>query len=87
MKRAGELVGVSDSTIAHIETGRMNPPKGEILAHLLRIYGKIKKKSFYERVRTFEKKLQPREELASLLDRANEKQIQILLQVAKGLLG
>jgi len=87
MKRAGELVGVSDSTIAHIETGRMNPPKGEMLAQLLKVYGGIKEKSFFERIRTFERKLTAREELAELLNRANEKQVQMLLQVAKGLLG
>lgn len=87
MKRAGKLLGVSDSTIAHIETGRMNPPRDEALVQFLKIYGNIKEKSFYERVRTFERKLTPREELAGLLDRATEKQVQILLQVAKGLLG
>lgn len=87
MKRAGELVGVSDSTIAHIETGRMNPPKGEALARFLKIYGGIKEKRFYERVRGFERKLTAHEELNELLKRATDKQAQILLQVAKGLLG
>ena len=87
MKRAGTLVGVSDSTIAHIETGRMNPPKGETLARLLKAYGGIKEKSFYERARAFERKLTPREELLELVNRATGKQTQTLLQVAKGLMG
>ncbi len=87
MKSAGSLVGVSDSTIAHIETGRMNPPKGEMLAQLLKVYGGIKEKSFFERVRTFERKLTAREELTELVNRATQKQAQMLLQVAKGLLG
>ena len=86
MKRAGELVGVSDSTIAHIETGRMNPLKGEMLAQLLKVYGGIKEKSFFERVRNFERKLTVREELMELLNRSTEKQAQMLLQVAKGLM-
>lgn len=87
MKSAGGLVGVSDSTIAHIETGRMNAPKGESLARLLKVYGGIKEKSFYDRARAFERKLTAREELAQLVNRATEKQAQTLLQVAKGLMG
>ncbi len=31
MKKAGELMGKSDSYIAHLETGRMDIPKGEKL--------------------------------------------------------
>ena len=87
MQRAGELAGVSDSTIAHIETGRMNPPKGEALKRLLDVYGGIKEKSFHERVRTFHQKLSAKDELRELVNRATEKQSQTLLQIAKGLLG
>lgn len=86
MKRVGELIGVSDSTIAHIETGRMNPPKGEMLLRLLRAYGDIKEKSFHERVRAYREKLTAREELHELVERATEKQAQMLLTVAKGLM-
>lgn len=87
MRKAGELAGVSDSLIAHIETGRLNPPKGAALERLLRVYGGIQEKSFYERVRTFRMKPTPKEELQELIGRANAKQIQVILQVVRGVLG
>lgn len=87
MKRAGTLAGVSDSTIAHIETGRMNSPQGEALERFLRIYGGIKEKSFYERARTIERRIGPKEELLKLVKRATSSQALTLLQVARGLLG
>ena len=87
MKKAGELAGVSDSLIAHTETGRLNPPKGPNLERLLRVYGGIQAKSFYERVRTFKEKPTPREELLELVGRANAAHVVTLLQVAKGLMG
>ncbi len=87
MKKAGQLAGVSDSLIAHIETGRMNPPKGPHLERLLLVYGGIKEKSFYERVRTFQTKPTPREELLELIGRANAAQVQTILQVVRGILG
>jgi transcriptional regulator with XRE-family HTH domain len=85
MRRAGEIIGVSDSTIAHIENGRMNPPKGVRLNRFLKAYGEIKEKSFYERVRRFEEKLTPKDELMDLINRTNTKNIKILLNVAQGL--
>jgi transcriptional regulator with XRE-family HTH domain len=87
LKRVGSLLGASASTIAHIETGRMNPPKDEMLLRLLKIYGGIKEKSYRERVRIFERKLTAREELIELVNRATDKQAQILLQMTKALLG
>lgn len=86
MRRAAELAGISASTISHIETGRMNPPKGGKLERLLAIYGGIRLKSFYERVRLFESRLTAREELLQLLERASTQQIQIILQIVKSLL-
>jgi transcriptional regulator with XRE-family HTH domain len=88
MRKAAELAGVSVSTVAHIETGRMNAPKGKRLQRLLRVYGEIKAKSFYERVRTFQTTpLTPQGELAELLNRANAEQIRTVLAVVRGLLG
>ncbi|MBI2712599.1 MAG: helix-turn-helix domain-containing protein [Bdellovibrio sp.] len=88
MRKAAELAGVSDSTVAHIETGRLNPPKGARLERLLRVYGGIKTKSFYERVRIFQSTPPtPHEELTELFNRANAEQIRIMLAVARGLLG
>jgi len=46
MKKAGELAGVSDSLIAHTETGRLNPPKGPNLERLLRVYGESRRRAF-----------------------------------------
>ncbi len=87
MKGAAKLLGLSDSTIAHIETGRMDAPKGARLERFLKVYGGIKDKSFYERARNFEVQRSPREELTELLDRANVEQIRTVLTIARGLLG
>ena len=87
MRAAADLMGVSTSTVAHVETGRMNAPKGQRLARFLKAYGDIKEKNFYERVREFEKKITLRDELLALIQRATEEQIKTLLQIAKGLMG
>jgi transcriptional regulator with XRE-family HTH domain len=87
MRRAAIQIGVSDSTIAHIETGRMDPPRKDRLARILAVYGGIKEKSFYERVRLYAEQASPRDELGDLISRATPAQIQTLLQVAKALLG
>lgn len=85
MRRAGALLNLSDSYIAHIETGRMDIPKGEKLDRLLGIYGGIKQKSFFEKVRNYQKKLSPKDQLFEILDYANEAQIVTMLAVAMGL--
>ncbi len=54
MKKAGTLMGKSDSYIAHLETGRMDLPSGEKLDRLLMAYGGIKQESFFEKVRNFQ---------------------------------
>ena len=38
MRKAGELMGVSDSYISHIENGRLDVPKGKRLEKILLIY-------------------------------------------------
>ena len=86
MKRAAALMGISDSTVAHTESGRMNPPTGTRLDRFLKIYGDIKAKSFYDRVRTFQASITPQEELIELVGRANSDQVKTLLNVARGLL-
>ena len=85
MRKAGELISLSDSYIAHVETGRMDPPTGIKLDQLLRIYGGIKQKTFYEYVRNFKKKIGPREELQEILDRMNEDKVAIVLKIVRGL--
>lgn len=86
MRKAGALIGVSDSTIAHIENGRMDPPSGKRLEPFLKAYGNIKERTFYERVRRFQDETTPRDELIEIAKRASESQIKILLDVARGLM-
>ena len=86
MKKTATLMGISDSTIAHTETGRMNPPAGDWLERFLRVYGGIKAKSFYERVRIFEDSVTPRDELYDLIFRANDEEIKTVLAIVRGIL-
>lgn len=86
MRKAGELIGLSDSYIAHIETGRMDPPRGDKLDRILSIYGPIKQKSFYEKVRNYRHKMTKLDELNELISRANPTQVEALLSIAKGLI-
>ncbi len=85
MRHAGELLGLSDSYIAHLETGRMDVPKGEKLERILNIYGGIKIKSFYEKVRNFQDKLTPREELIDEIKRLSDQELLFLLRVVRGI--
>ena len=55
MRAVAEKLGLSDSYISQIENGRANCPKGESLDRLLKIYGGIKQKYFYELCRDWEK--------------------------------
>lgn len=87
MRKAGALIGKSDSYIAHLETGRMDMPAGESLERLLNIYGGMKSKSFYERVRKYKQSLTPKDELRELLERGSDEQLRTLLTVAKGIIG
>lgn len=86
MRKAGALLGLSDSYIAHLETGRMDAPEGEKLIRLLEIYGDMKPKSFYERARNYVYRQTARDQLLELVHRANEEQTKTILSVAKGLL-
>ena len=87
MRKAGSLIGKSDSYIAHIETGRIDVPTRDKLEKLLEIYGGMKPKSFYERVRKFKARITPRDELVELLHRGSDHQLMTLLTVAKGIIG
>ena len=87
MRRAGALVGKSDSYIAHLETGRMDVPTEEKLDQLLGIYGGMKQKSFYERVRKYRISTTPKDELVELMQRGSDEQLRTLLTVAKGIIG
>jgi len=84
MRKAASQIYLSDSYIAHIETGRMDPPKGEKLQRLLSVYG-IRSNAYYERLRSFKELTSPLEELSLLIKRMRPKEIDTLLAVAKGL--
>ena len=86
MKKAGELMGKSDSYIAHLETGRMDIPKGEKLDRILAAYGGIKQKSFYERVRSYVERPNDITILRTLLERANPDQLAKITKYTEALL-
>ena len=83
MRKAGELIGVSDSYISHIENGRADAPSGVYLEKFLTVYGGIKAKSFYERARNIRDHLSPMDELVELLKHQSEEKIKIILQLVK----
>lgn len=85
MRKAGGLLGLSDSYIAHIETGRMDPPQGDKLDRLLAIYGGIKQKSFFERVRNYAECVTPRTELMELVQRLPEEKIKTVIALTRAL--
>jgi transcriptional regulator with XRE-family HTH domain len=85
MRKAGALIGCTDSFISHIENGRVNVPTGERLDRFLAVYGDIKQKSFYERVRKFEEELSFKDQLLMLVETLPEEKIKILLNIAKSI--
>jgi transcriptional regulator with XRE-family HTH domain len=85
MIKAAELIGVSDSYVAHVETGRMDVPKGEKLKRLIHAYG-VRPTTYFERLQTFVEKPDPRIELGELLKRMRDKEAETVLAVARGLL-
>lgn len=87
MRKAGELLGKSDTYIAHIENGRMDVPTGPKLDELLTIYDGPKQKSFYERARIFKHTITPKDELISLIERIDESKVSLILKMAQSMVG
>lgn len=83
MRKAGALIGCTDSYISHIENGRSDVPKGDRLDKFLAVYGGIKQKSFYERVRCYKKEVTPSDELISIIQNLTADKIAILLKLAQ----
>ena len=83
LRQVGERLGRNHSTVSHIEMGRMDPPTGDRLLEMLAIYGVDTHKSFYDRVRNYQKKQTPEEELKELLDRLGKDKAAIVLKIAK----
>jgi transcriptional regulator with XRE-family HTH domain len=86
MRKAGELIGRSDSYISQIENGRMNVPEGEVLEKMLDVYEGPKVRSFKERARLLKHQMTSREELEDLVKRLNAEKMVLVLNIVKGLL-
>ena len=84
MKKVADLVGLSDSYIAHVETGRIDMPEGEKLNRLLKVYG-TQLGTFRERVRTLAVQITPEQELMELVHRLRPHEIKALVAVAKSM--
>ncbi|MBX9767896.1 MAG: helix-turn-helix domain-containing protein [Bdellovibrionales bacterium] len=54
MRKAGQLLGYSDSYVSQIENGRENIPTGERLLKFLSVYGDITEKYFKQLCKEFE---------------------------------
>lgn len=85
-RKAGTLIGRSDTYISHIENGRMDVPTGDRLQRLLDAYGGIKIKSFQERVRMYRHQATTRDELVDLIGRLPDEQVNTILTIARSLL-
>lgn len=83
LREVGKRLGKNHTTIVHIETGRMDIPKGERLMELLRLYGMENHRAFHERVRNFHGRPTARQELKELADRLSDDRLEIVLRVAK----
>ena len=55
MREAGFLLGKSDSYISHIETGRLDFPRGDILEKFLSAYG-VSAQEFRKKVRIYKER-------------------------------
>ena len=81
MREAGLSIGKSDSYISHIETGRLDIPKEEILEKLLGGYGvfnvgDFKKKVFNYKQRSFKKK-----RITNLIKKLSNEKLDFLIKV------
>lgn len=85
MRKAGDQLGYSDSYISHIENGRVDVPTGEKLDKFLLLYGGLKQKSFYERVRRYAETVDPRQELLALVASITDDKIKVATQILKSI--
>lgn len=83
MRKAGSLIGCTDSYISHIENGRTDVPSGDRLDKLLAVYGGIKQKSFYERVRRYSEPSDPIKKLNSICKKINNECLSKLVHYAE----
>lgn len=85
MKKAGELLGYSDSYISQIENGRENLPAGEKLDRFLEVYSSDVR-GFNKIVRDFEANLTDMDAIKEVLNRLSPSKLKMLRAVAEGFL-
>ena len=67
-----------------VKNGRSDAPRGVALGRFLAVYGDIKQKSFYERVRNIREQISPADELAQLIPKLSLEKVKLLLSIANG---
>ncbi len=77
MKKAGKLLGYSDSYISQIENGRANIPKGENLFKFLELY-EISPKYFQELSRKYKEEETDLEMVQSILPKLKQDQVKVV---------
>ena len=87
LREVAQKLGKSHSTIANIEGGRMDVPKGERLMELLTVYGIDNYRAFYHKVRNYSEQADPRNELRELIERLDPERVQIALEILKQVAG
>lgn len=85
MKKAGQLLGYSDSYISQIENGRENLPTDDKLERFLQVYGSDVR-TFNKVVRDFETNLTDLDAIKEVLDRLSPSKLKMLRTVAEGFL-
>ena len=83
LRDVGQRLGKSHATIAHIEGGRMDVPKGKRLLELIAVYGISDYKVFYDRVRNFSERRTPQDELRDLVEQLAPDRVTIALEIIK----
>ncbi|NUN06140.1 MAG: helix-turn-helix domain-containing protein [Bdellovibrio sp.] len=82
MKKAAAKSGLSDTMISFIENGRAELPKSnDTLEQLLKVYGGISKKYFYELVRDFKEDDDDLLYLSKILPRLSPDDLKFVRQV------
>ena len=85
MRAASGLLGISDSTISHIENGRMDVPSGNKLKRFLKVYG-VGEKSFQEKVKNFSELRSEQDDLFELIPKLQKRDRRVLLNLTKSML-
>ncbi|MBK7844109.1 MAG: helix-turn-helix domain-containing protein [Bdellovibrionales bacterium] len=78
MRRAGQLLGWSDSYISQIENGRERIPKGERLLRFLSVYGGITEKYFKQLCKDYEEDQTDEMVIQDLLPKLKPEQIKVI---------